>query len=502
MSSESMTTSDLVAAALRDPGVHRQLEQDFIRHVEQLLDDDRLRVDTTSGRRPVAGMLKTVQKSDRGVDLKRIMSEMRKPDRELQNQMPIGEAMEVVLQTRKLLVFRAVVGRMRVVCLSPTRALLAGETPQPLRPAEVNKILSEIPQAIGGVPSTIVLMSTSGFTIEAHELAERRADRTVVMAEPNKAGGWAVYGPVETKALVDLFDPEAEESKRERVREEVQSNLSDLVGAGISTDKISSRTQLPLQLVESELKNYAKAHAGLVAKRLDGRVVLFREGSVPTSATSASGGGEMPLIDRIKTLFARKGENEKKIAFLSERRAALMQQRDRSYEDITVLESQEGKLKAEFKNAGGDLTKRRVTGQLLQLRKDIERRQQLITVLNQQVNIVSTHLHNLELVQQGKVANLPDHEEVASDAAKAEEMLAGLEADAELAGSVGGISNAGMSEEEQALFEELERENAPAVSAPQQQVAAEAAATTDQSETTRSTPAVVSPPRHAEPEAG
>jgi hypothetical protein len=232
---------------------------------------------------------------------------------------------------------------------------------------------------------------------------------------------------------------------------------------------------------------------------LDGRVVLFREGSVPSSATSASGGGEMPLIDRIKTLFARKGENEKKISFLSERRTALMQQRDRSYEDITVLETQEAKLRNEFKEASGDLTKRRVTGQLLQLRKDIERRQQLITVLNQQVNIVSTHLHNLELVQQGKSAKLPDHEEVAMDAARAEEMLAGLEADAELAGSIGGISNAGMSAEEQALYDELERENAPPVaeaespvtsSSPVQDDAAKAASTT------------TTPPRRAEPEAG
>jgi hypothetical protein len=62
MSSDSTTTSDLVAAALADPATHRQLELDFVRHVEQLLDDDRLRVDTTSGRRPVAGMLKTVQR--------------------------------------------------------------------------------------------------------------------------------------------------------------------------------------------------------------------------------------------------------------------------------------------------------------------------------------------------------------------------------------------------------------------------------------------------------
>ena len=38
----------------------------------------------------------------------------------------------------------------------------------------------------------------------------------------------------------------------------------------------------------------------------------------------------------------------------------------------------------------------------MQLRKDLERRQQLLGMLNQQINVVSTHLHNLELVQQGQ----------------------------------------------------------------------------------------------------
>jgi hypothetical protein len=501
MSSDNATTSDLVAAALANPATHRQLEIDFMRHVEQLLEDDRMRVDTTSGRRPVVSMLKQVQRTDRSVDLKRIMSEMHKPDRDLQAQMPVGEVMEITLQKRKLLILRGVVGRIRVVCVSPTRTLLAGEQPKPLTPGEVTKLLSEIPPSIGGVPSTIVLMSTSGFTLEAHELAERRADRTVIMAEPNKAGGWAVFGPVETKALVDLFDPEAEESKRERVREEVDASVAELSGAGISTEKIAAKTQLPLQLVESELKNYAKSRPGLVAKRLDGRVVLFREGSVPSAATSASGGGEMPLIDRIKTLFARKGENEKKIAFLSERRTALMQQRDRSYEDITNLETQEQKFRDDFKAATGDLTKRRITGQLLQLRKDIERRQQLLSVLNQQINVVSTHLHNLELVQQGKTANLPDHEEVASDAAKAEEMLADLEANAELAGSVGAITNTGMTAEEQALYEELERENAAPEPATEQPSATKSESAPRTSEPAR-TPAAPTSPRRAEPEAG
>src|SRR5437764_11141162 len=49
-----------------------------------------------------------------------------------------------------------------------------------------------------------------------------------------------------------------------------------------------------------------------------------------------------------------------------------------------------------------------------------------------------------------QTAKLPDNEEVASDAAKAEEMLAQLEADNELAASVGGIATgAGMTRSEE-----------------------------------------------------
>jgi chromatin segregation and condensation protein Rec8/ScpA/Scc1 (kleisin family) len=160
----------------------------------------------------------------------------------------------------------------------------------------------------------------------------------------------------------------------------------------------------------------------------------------------------------VKSLFNRKGESEKKIAFLSERRTALSQQRDRAYEEMGTLEAQEVALKEQFKDAASAISKRRVTSQMLTLRKDLERRQQLISVLNQQVNVVSTHLHNLELVQQGQVASLPNTDEMTADAVKAEEVLAELEANSELAGSVGSIASSGMSAEEQALFEELERE--------------------------------------------
>jgi hypothetical protein len=299
-----------------------------------------------------------------------------------------------------------------------------------------------------------------------------------------------VFGPVETKSLVDLFDPEAEDSKRARVREEIEASQSELTGSGIASDRIATKTQLPLQLVEGELKSHAKNNAGLVAKRLDGRVVLFRAGTVAMT----SKGGDMPLIDKMKALFARKGENEKKIAFLSERRAALSQQRDRSYDDMTAMEQREAGLRQQFKEASGDLTKRRVTSQLLQLRKDIERRQQLLTVLNQQINVVSTHLHNLELVQQGQSAKLPEGEEIAADAEKAEEMLAQLQADSELVASVGGMASVGLSAEEQALYEELERENVKPAAVEGEKAVAKTEG--------RVVAPAATPQRRAEPEAG
>src|SRR4051812_41399397 len=81
-------------------------------------------------------------------------------------------------------------------------------------------------------------------------------------------------------------------------------------------------------------------------------------------------------------------------------------------------------------------------------------------MLNQQIYVVSTHLHNLELVQQGQVAALPNSEELAEDAAAAEEVLAELQANNGVAGSIGDIAGTGLSDEEQALYEELEREAA------------------------------------------
>ncbi|HEV8379448.1 MAG TPA: hypothetical protein VGP99_11410 [Tepidisphaeraceae bacterium] len=444
-----------------DPFIHRQREQRLIEHVERLLNDDRLRIDTTSGRRAVATLRRDVRKEDREVDLKRMMGDMGIPDRQLQAKMPLGQQVTVTLSRTAFLIFSKTVGELRVVCLSPRRELLEGKSPQPLSQQDVKQAMVELVGDTSRFPTTIVLMSTCGFDQGAHELVDRRADRTLILVEPNDAGGWTVTGPAQIKALADLFDPEVDTDKRKRIREAIDQSRADLLSGGISAARLATSTKLPLQLIEEELKSYAKdASAGdcLVARRLEGNIVLFREGTAPPSAVRP--GASMPFIDRVRSLFARKGDNEKKISLLSERRAALGIQRDRAFEEMGVLETRENEMRQQFKDTSNTTTKRRITSQLVQLRKDLERRQQLLGMLNQQINVVSTHLHNLELVQQGQVAALPSSEDLAADAAAAEEVLAELQANNEVAGSIGSIAGTGLSEEEQALYEELEREAA------------------------------------------
>src|SRR5205814_6343013 len=128
-------------------------------------------------------------------------------------------------------------------CLSPTRALVAGESPKPMSRQEITKTMSELPPSLGGVPTTVVLLSTSGFTIEAREAAARGPERTLVLVEPNDAGGWSVYGPPESQSLVDLFDPEADEEKRQRIHKLIDEMRVDLLTAGIATDKLAAKAQ-------------------------------------------------------------------------------------------------------------------------------------------------------------------------------------------------------------------------------------------------------------------
>src|SRR5258706_1091883 len=141
-----------------DPTFHRDRERQFIDHVRNVLDDDRLRLDTTRGRRPLSTLMAYVAQGEPGVErgekVKRLMLEMGIADRELQAQMPVGERITVTLRQRNFWMIKKQVGRLQVLCLSPAKELLAGETPQPLDVAAVNQSLGAF-STLGGPAGSV-----------------------------------------------------------------------------------------------------------------------------------------------------------------------------------------------------------------------------------------------------------------------------------------------------------------------------------------------------------
>ncbi len=412
-------------ASTLDPSRHRGYEQTLIEHVQKLLTDPRFRLDTTDGSRAVAPLKPAMTLADHGIDLKRLMSQMNLPDRRLEQSMPTGQTLEATLQRKAWFFFTKTVGHLRVACVPPTRELLDQKPSHPMTAAEVQKALAALPPPLGGAPLTTILMCSAGFTLEAHEKAERSTQGVTVLIEPNDAGGWNVHGPSELKGLLDLLDPETEEMRRQRVRDFIELNSADLLsGAGLSDDRVAARLQLPVPVVENELRSYAKDNAGLATRRMDGRIVLYREGSASPHADA--GGLNMPFWERVKNIFRRSESDESKIARLAAERAGLNQQRERAYGDIATVEKKEGELAGGFATATA-LAQRRIATEISQLRKEQSRRQQLLDALDKKINIVTSAIHSLELKKEVDPEKLRRFENLVGDSEELDEGLATLQ---------------------------------------------------------------------------
>ncbi len=112
-----------------------------------------------------------------------------------------------------------------------------------------------------------------------------------------------------------------------------------------------------------------------------------------------------------------------KIATLQERVAVLSTQRDKIYEDTASLETRESDLVEQGKASNSRIIRRRLASQVAQIRRDLRRQHTTAGVINGQVNILSTDIHNLTLLQQGAMAGLNDSQTIMENAVRAEEIL-------------------------------------------------------------------------------
>lgn len=279
------------------------------------------------------------------------------------------------------------------------------------------------------VPHVVGVCSPSGFADEVKRSHVDLPNVTLVVVEPRSDGGWTTTGLSDAadERVCKLFDPDTTARKIDRVRREIEDRSAELLTGGLSAERMAVRMGLPAEVVAEAFRQATMEDPELRVS-LSGRDALLYRGA----ATTAMEVSEMSVVDRIRQLFNRAGNEAKKINILSERRAELSQRRDRLYEDIAKLEHRERDLLEQGRQNRSEVVRRRVASQLAQHRREMGRLNTVASMLNQQINVISTHIHNLTLIQQGQMAKLPASEELTQDAVRAEEMLEQLKADVDL----------------------------------------------------------------------
>jgi len=358
--------------------------------------------------------------------------------------------------------------------LSPVEQLI-DQSEQAQEPATLSQLVAYVRSVVTDdrTPHLVAVCSTTGFNDQARRARTDMPNVKLVLVEPTDAGTWRVIDPTGQvgEALCRLFDPEDPNQKLQRVRREIESRSVDLLSGGLSADSVAARLKLPRETVVLAFERAVREDRHLRVTNQGGECILFRGPDVRQEATS------MSMIERIRQLFARQGDEGKKIEVLTERRAGLAQRRDHVYAQIEQLERQEGRLKQEGVANTSQVVRRRLASQLAQLRREITRQNTSANMLSQQINIINTHIHNLTLIQQGQAARLPTTEEITEDAVRAEEMLEQVRADSDLVSSLEtGTAAAVTSDEEKQILEEFEQAAKQQAQAGAQPEAAEPAA--------------------------
>jgi len=104
---------------------------------------------------------------------------------------------------------------------------------------------------------------------------------------------------------------------------------------------------------------------------------------------------------------------------------------DKAKEDaertLSDLEEQEAKLLEQGKRATSDEVRKRLVPRIKQVRKDAQRAAAIVNFVNAKMESGKTALHNTKLDELGRIAGLPDEDELAESQASAEETRESVE---------------------------------------------------------------------------
>jgi hypothetical protein len=203
-------------------------------------------------------------------------------------------------------------------------------------------------------------------------------------------------------------------------------------------------------------------------------MTVVHNGAIHVCRTPLSEEGDvMSLWSRIRRWLRLRPTTAERVRQMTAQRVRLEQQRHELDQRINVLETDERQSVERGAAAKADVERKQLAGKLIRVRRDLSRVRAQANVFSQQIDILGTHIHHLTLAEQGKRLELPKAEELTREAALAEQVMAELSANADLAQSIEvGAQSYAAAEEEAAIMAEFEqaaaaqREAPPAQRAP------------------------------------
>ncbi|MBN2562540.1 MAG: hypothetical protein JXQ75_16570 [Phycisphaerae bacterium] len=433
----------------------KEVESGYLAGVQAKLKD--------AGSRLIAGTWFKREEHDCSERLRAAMVDRRIFDRDRFAGMPHGRGFTIRGYERRWIFGKRLRSVTVASVLTPPGPLLDSNDPAP--PVSLSELADHVRDLVrdAKAPHLIGVCSPSGFEEDVWNTPPEMGNVRLVLIEPREDGGWRVASTDKNldERLCKLFDPEHALQKLDRVRQEIKDRSSDLLTGGLTASAIAKQMELPEALVRNAFEQAARADPELHVSKRSGEAMLFRGAPVLSDVEDDS----MSLAEWIRSLFSKDGEEAKKVNVLSERRAALSGRLDRMYEDIAKLEKKEEQLRDEGKASSSKVAKRRMAAQISRLRKDISRCNTSAAMVSKQINVISTHIHNLELAQTGSVAQMPSSEELTEAAVNAEEIIEQLNVSDDLVSSLEvGMAESAMSDDEAAILAELEGDDAEVAS--------------------------------------
>jgi hypothetical protein len=386
-------------------------------------------------------------------------------------QLPGTQAARLHFRRRVLGPFSKTVSRLRAQVLAPIESLVEGQAPDPVGREAVLDALARydlLPRRER--PSAVVFASATGFSQEAKSLVHGSGSPTLILMGGREDGGWDVEMPqtVQRSPWAKLFELESQDERLKRLLYHLDKNAALLDSRGISIRELAEHAGLPEAQTEALVRQACRQDSRLMTVVHEGAIHITRS-PLPDE------GNTMSLWSRIRKLFGLKPTIGEQVRTLTAQRVQLEQQRYEFDRRLDVLETEEREAVEKGAAAKTDVERKQLAAKLVRTRRQLRRVRAQANQFSQQIDVIGTHIHNLTLAEQGKRVSLPKAEELTRVAAEAEQSMAELAANADLAASVEiGAQSELMSEEEEAIMAEFQKAAAEQSAAPASGEAAKA----------------------------